>query len=76
MNSLVIYPTTNHQFSLLKELLEEMRIRFTITEKTDDSLMSKAEYFAMLDERIKSAEQGNVHRLTPEAEMKLFGSVL
>ena len=75
MNSLVIYPTTTHQFSLLKELLKEMKIRFAITkaEETDDTLMSKTEYFAMLDERIKSAERGNVHRLTPEVEMELFG---
>ena len=78
MNTYTVYPKTAHQSSLLESLFEEMKIRFSVKKekKTDDSLFTKEAYFAMIDERIKSAERGNVHRLTPEMEKEIFGSVL
>jgi len=78
MNTYVVYPTTAHQSSLLEALFKEMEIRFFVKKekKNDDSTFTKEAYFAMIDERIKSAENGNVRRLTPEIEKKLFGSVL
>ena len=55
-----------------------MKVRFSIKKEKvkDDSLFTKEAYFAMLDDRIKSAERGNVRRLTPELEKEIFGSVL
>ena len=78
MNTYTAYPMTAHQSSLLEAFFEEMKIRFSVKKdkKTDDTLFTKEAYFAMIDERIKSAECGNVHRLTPEVEKKLFGSIL
>ena len=78
MNTYTVYPTTAHQSLLLEALFEEMKIRFSVKKdkKTDDTLFTKEAYFAMIDERIKSAERGNVRRLTPELEKEIFGSVL
>ena len=44
--------------------------------KKDDSLMTKAEYFVMLDESIQQAKEGKVRRYTPKVEKKWFGSIL
>ena len=77
MNTIVLYPANALQLTFLQELVEKLRVKFSsITKKQDDSLFTKEAYFAMLDERIKSAEQGNTIPYTPELEMELFGSVL
>jgi len=74
MDSLVIYPTTAQQFSLIQSLMEEMKVRFSVKKekKKDDSLFTKEAYFAMLDERIKSAEQGNYITIGNKQELHQF----
>jgi isopentenyldiphosphate isomerase len=78
MNSIVVHPTTNSQFSVLKAFFKEMNIEFSIKkeQKKDDSLFTPKAYFAMLDERVKDVECGKVYRMTQEKEIELFGSVL
>ncbi|MDR0505651.1 MAG: hypothetical protein LBH32_02375 [Dysgonamonadaceae bacterium] len=74
MNTIVAYPATEDQMSLLKGLLKEMKIRFSVKKekKKDDSLFTKEEYFAMLDESIKQAKEGKVYRKKEEQSMKDF----
>ncbi|MDR1973779.1 MAG: hypothetical protein LBQ31_03785 [Bacteroidales bacterium] len=42
-------------------------------DEENDVLMSKEEYFAMLDKRIANAKAGNVIEYTSELEHELFG---
>ena len=74
MESLVVYPATAQQSSILQSLMEEMRIRFVVKKekKKDDSLFTKEEYYAMLDERIASAERGNYRTIKSKQELKNF----
>ena len=74
MNTYTVFPTTAHQSSLLEALFEEMKIRFSIKKEKekDDSLFTKEAYFAMIDERIKSAEQGNYTEVSNRLELKQF----
>lgn len=51
------------------------RTRAAAKKAKDDTLMTKEEYFAMLDKRIKSARQGHVTTLTPELQKQLFGDL-
>ncbi|MDR1679150.1 MAG: hypothetical protein LBR81_05160 [Prevotellaceae bacterium] len=81
MNTVIAYPKTLKQIDLLKEFLSKMKISFkerANTKKHDDSLMTKEEYFAMIDERIKAYERGEskLIKYTPELEKELFGSIL
>ncbi|MPM21402.1 hypothetical protein SDC9_67846 [bioreactor metagenome] len=41
----------------------------------DDTLMSKEEFFAMIDRALEEAEQGKVTKLTPELRNELFGDL-
>lgn len=43
--------------------------------KEDDTLMSKGEFFAMIDRSLEEVEQGKVTRLTPELREELFGDL-
>ena len=74
MDSLVIYPTTAQQFSLIQSLMEEMKVRFTVKteKKKDDSLFTKDEYYAMLDASIQEAKEGKVYRMKDGQSVKDF----
>ncbi|HBX46500.1 prevent-host-death protein [Limibacterium fermenti] len=41
----------------------------------DDSLMSKEEFFAKIDEALEDAKQGKYKILTPEFRKELFGNL-
>lgn len=56
MESITIYPKSEKQKSLLKSLLEEMKVRFEIG-KTDETLLNDEEFYAKIDEAIKEAEE-------------------
>lgn len=43
--------------------------------KEDDTLMSKEDFFAMIDRSLEEVEQGKVTRLTPELREELFGDL-
>jgi len=78
MSNVATYPNTAQQFSPVQSFMEKAKVRSVVQKekKNDDTLFTKEAYYAMLDERIASAERGNVRRLTPEVEKELFGSVL
>lgn len=54
MNSITVYPESDNQYLLLKNLFEEMKIRFVDSEELTESQKQ------ILADRLKSAEEGNV----------------
>jgi hypothetical protein len=67
--------TAEKVLSVITAMNDVFRVK-TAEKKKDDSLMTKDEYFAMLDSRIASANAGNTIAYTPELKQKLFGSIL
>ena len=59
MNTLTIYPNSENQYFLLRNLLEEMKIKFidTPNETTEIELTNYQK--EILTERLNSAKQGN-----------------
>lgn len=43
--------------------------------KEDDTLMSKEDFFTMINRSLEEVEQGKVTRLTPELREELFGDL-
>ena len=77
MESITIYPKNKKQTSLLKSLLEAMNINFDTKEaEKDDTLMSKEEFYAKIDEARKEIEEGKGIEYTPELKKELFKSIL
>lgn len=72
MESITIYPKNEKQKSLLKSLLEEMKVRFEMS-KADDTLMTENEFYAKIDRAVQQAEEGNVKTLTKEEQKELLG---
>ena len=54
--------------------VEENRnfIKYDIKEEEDDSLMTKEEFFNMIDMAKKEAREGNVYRMKPNQTVREF----
>jgi len=72
METITIYPKNKKQKSLLKSLLEEMKIRFDIAQ-SNDTLLTEEEFFAKIDHSIQQAEEGKVKTLTKEKQKEFLG---
>lgn len=72
MESITIYPRNEKQKSLLKSLLEEMKVRFEIS-KPDEALLSEKDFYAKIDKSIQQAENGELKTLTKEKQKELLG---
>lgn len=75
MDSIIVYPKNKKQKTLLESLLKEMNVRFEIEDK-DETLMTKEEFYARIEEARQEAREGKVHKLTPELKKELFGDIL
>ena len=75
MESITIYPKSKKQQSLLKSLLEEMKVHFEIG-KSDDTAMSEEEFYKKIDLAKEDIKQGRYVEYTPELREKLFKSIL
>jgi hypothetical protein len=73
MESITIYPKNEKQKSLLKSLLEEMKVRFEIASDKDDTLMSEQAFFEKIDKSIAQAEKGNTKTLSKDKQKELLG---
>ena len=73
MESITIYPKNEKQKSLLKSLLEELKVRFEIGEKKDETLLSEKEFYTKIDQSIKQAEAGKTKILTKEKQKDFLG---
>lgn len=72
MDSIRVYPKNEKQKSLLKALLEEMKVSFEIVSK-DESLLSKKEFFAKIDRSISQAKQGQTKVLSKDKQKEFLG---
>ena len=73
MDSITIYPKNEKQKSLLKSLLEEMKVRFEIGKSDDETSLSKDEFIAKIDKSILQADSGKTKKLTKDQQKKFLG---
>lgn len=71
METITIYPKNEKQKSLLKSLLEEMKVEFEIANQTDETLFGEKEFYSKIDTSIISAEKGKTKQL-PKDQQKAF----
>lgn len=70
MDSIIVYPKNKKQKTLLESLLKEMNVRFEI-EDTDETLMTKEEFYARIEEARQEAREGKVITVKKE-DLKSF----
>ena len=73
MDSITVYPKNEKQKSLLKSLLEEMKVRFEEGELNDITALSKKEFFDKIDKSIAQAENGTAKLISKEEQKELLG---
>lgn len=71
MESITIYPKDEKQKSLLKSLLEELKVRFEIGEK-DETLLSEEDFYKKIDKSIEQAESGKTKNLSKDKQKEFF----
>ena len=73
MESITIYPKNEKQKSLLKSLLEEMKVRFEVEKSNDESFLTENEFIAKIDKSIKQAESGKAKKLSKDNQKEFLG---
>jgi hypothetical protein len=73
MERITVYPSNEKQKSLLKSLLEEMKIRFEIATTKDETLLSEKDFFAKIDKSITQVEKGNTKQLPKNQQKEFLG---
>ena len=71
MESITIYPKDEKQKSLLKSLLEELKVRFEMGEK-DETLLSEEDFYKKIDKSIEQAESGKTKNLSKDKQKEFF----
>lgn len=73
MDSITIYPKNEQQKSLLKSLLEEMKVRFVIEKSKDDTLLNENDFIAKIENSIKQSESGQLKKLSKDQQKQFLG---
>jgi uncharacterized protein YlxP (DUF503 family) len=73
MESITVYPKNEKQKSLLKSLLEEMKVRFEIATSKDETILSEKDFFSKIDESISQAENGKTKILSKDKQKEFLG---
>jgi hypothetical protein len=73
MESITVYPKNEKQKSLLKSLLEELKIHFEIAKNENDLLLSETEFYAKIDKSLKQAESGKTKILSKDKQKEFLG---
>jgi len=73
LESIIIYPKNAKQKTLLKSLLEEMKIQFEIASTKDETSLNEEEYYAKLDKSISQAEARKTKCLPKEKQKEFLG---
>ncbi len=73
IDRITVYPRNAKQKSLLKSLLEEMKVRFEIATTKDETLLSESDFFAKIDKSIDQAANGNTKPLSKEKQKEFLG---
>ncbi len=72
MESITIYPKDEKQKSLLKSLLEELKVRFEIGE-VDETLLSEEDFYKKIDKSIEQAESGKTTNISKDKQKEFLG---
>ena len=73
LESIIIYPKNAKQKTLLKSLLEEMKIQFEIATTTDEISLNEKEYYVKIDKSISQAEAGKTKGLPKDKQKEFLG---
>jgi hypothetical protein len=73
MESIIIYPKNAKQKTMLKSLLEEMKIQFEIASTKDETSLNEEDYYAKLDKSISQAEAGKTKCLPKDKQKEFLG---
>ena len=73
MESITVYPKNEKQKSLLKSLLEELKVRFEISTSKDETILSEKVFFAKIEESISQAENGETKILSKDKQKEFLG---
>ncbi len=73
MDSIIIYPKDEKQKSLLKSLLEEMKVRFEVGKSEQQVLFTENEYIAKIDKSLKQAKSGKTNKLGKDQQKEFLG---
>ncbi len=73
MDSITIYPKNEKQKSLLKSLLEEMKVRFEMVQSIDQTLFTESEFYEKIDKSILNADTGSRKTISKEEQRALLG---
>lgn len=71
MESITVYPKNDKQKSLLKSLLEEMKVRFEIADSIDKTSLNEKDFLAKIEESVSQAKNGKT-KLLPKNKQKEF----
>ncbi len=72
MERITIYPKNERQKSLLKSLLEELKVPYEISAQ-NESLLTENEFYAKIDRSIKQAEAGKTQKLPKNKQKEFLG---
>lgn len=70
MTAITIKPRNKKELTAIKQFFKTFDIQF---EEEDDTKMSKADFFAMIDERKKDVAEGKTILLSPENQKAFLG---
>ena len=59
--------------SMLKSLLDEMKVRFEVATSTEETLLSEKDFFAKIGQSIAQAENGNTKPLFKSKQREFLG---
>ena len=73
MDSITIYPKNEKQKTLLKSLLEEMKVRFEVGKSDQETLLSESEFISKIDQSILQAASGKTKKLSKTEQKQFLG---
>lgn len=73
MDSITIYPKNEKQKSLLKSLLEEMKVRFEMGQNDENVLLTEKEYVDKIDKSLQQAASGQTKKLDKKQQKEFLG---
>ena len=73
MESITIYPKNEKEKSLLKSLLQEMKVKFEISTTKEDPFMSEKDFNAKIDKSILQAKEGKTKTLSKDQQKDFLG---
>lgn len=73
MNAITIFPENEKQDSLLRNLLEELKIRFEVEKIEDETLLSEKEFVEKINHSIEQFKKGEARTISPQQQKEMFG---